>query len=209
MDGARLLNIPPLHGRHVEQFQIYLDELKRWNRRINLTSLKTDGAIIERHFLDSLMGVKAFDFHKGLRLIDIGTGAGFPGIPIKLYYPDIALSLVEPAHKKAAFLHHLCGTLNLTGVSIIAERVDIISRIKEPQRGYEVTVARAFARPQKAFEAMMPLLAPNGRMLLYVSSARGLGIVSSDRWQTAVMDYKLPFSGLRRAILVITPQCES
>ena len=201
-EGARRLGIT-LQKKQVNQFLTYLNELKRWNRRINLTALSTNKDIIERHFLDSLMGVQAMKPYKDLKLMDIGTGAGFPGIPIKLYCPEIILTLVEPIHKKAAFLHHLCGALKLRGVSVIAERIEELHRSHEHQMAYHMVVTRAFAKPKLALEAAVPVLTPNGRIVLYLSPSVAEKWGSEPGWRRETRYYQLPYSGKKRSIVVM------
>jgi 16S rRNA (guanine527-N7)-methyltransferase len=199
-EGARRLGIS-LQKKQVDQFLAYLNELKQWNRRINLTALTTNKEIIERHFLDSLMGVRAMKPYKEPSLMDIGTGAGFPGIPIKLYNPEIILTLVEPRHKKAAFLHHLCGILDLRGVSVIDERFEELYGRPEHLRAYQIVVTRAFIKPNLALEAADPFLAPNGRIVLYLGPSTAERWVSGPGWSHETLDYRLPFSGKKRSII--------
>ena len=101
----------PLEPTQLDQFVTYWRELKRWNSRMNLTSIRTDREIIIKHFLDSLSVLQYFDIKPGDSVIDIGTGAGFPGLPIKIYIPDIKLVLVEPSLKKVSFLRFLISQL--------------------------------------------------------------------------------------------------
>ena len=192
-----------LKKKQVNQLLTYLNELKRWNRRVNLTALTTNQDIIERHFLDSLMGVKTIRPYQDLKLMDIGTGAGFPGIPIKLYYPEILLTLVEPVHKKAAFLHHLCGVLRLKGVSVLAERVEGLHRSPEHRGVYQVIVTRAFAKPKPAIKSAVPFLAPAGRLVLYMSRSGEERWHLEQGWKSETLDYRLPFSDVKRSIVVM------
>jgi 16S rRNA (guanine527-N7)-methyltransferase len=201
-EGARQLGIS-LQKKQVNLFLTYLNELNRWNRRINLTALTTNKDIIERHFLDSLMGVKAMKLYKDLKLMDIGTGAGFPGIPIKLYCPEIILTLVEPIHKKAAFLHHLCGALKLRGVSVVAERIEELHRRHEHQMAYQIVVTRAFAKPKLALKAAVPVLMQSGRIVLYLSPSMAERWSSEQGWSLETRYYQLPFSGLKRSIVAM------
>ncbi len=201
-EGALRLGLH-LDDQQVAKFLVYLEQLKRWSRRINLTSITGDRAIIERHFLDSLVGSAGFKPHEGLRLLDIGTGAGFPGLPLKLYHPEIHLTLVEAVHKKAAFLHQLCGILKLHEVFVLTERIEALYPQREHQGAYEVIVARAFAKPKLTWEVASPFLKPGGRILIYLtpSAARDLNPVPG--WQFQSLDYELPFSEAKRSLLMI------
>src|SRR3990172_1998107 len=105
--GLKILDIP-FTEEQIDAFLTYLEELKKWNRAYNLTGLKTDRDIIIKHFLDSLLFAKALP-PEALTLADIGSGAGFPGIPIKIMFPHFAAFLVEPTQKQAVFLQHICS----------------------------------------------------------------------------------------------------
>ncbi|MEM3112747.1 MAG: 16S rRNA (guanine(527)-N(7))-methyltransferase RsmG, partial [Candidatus Anstonellales archaeon] len=104
-------------ARQVELFMTYLAELKKWNRVYNLTGLRTDEDIIIRHFLDSLLYLKAIP-EGGLSIADVGSGAGFPGIPIKIMRPDIQLALIESSRKRSAFLRHIIRILRLDKTNV-------------------------------------------------------------------------------------------
>ena len=120
--GLDMLRIP-YTGDQIGAFVIYLTELKKWNRAFNLTALKTDADIIIKHFLDSLLFLKVLpaDMHS---IADIGSGAGFPGIPIKIMRPDLTIALIEPSQKKALFLEHMQRTLGLAGLEIVNKRIE-------------------------------------------------------------------------------------
>jgi len=115
IQGAAALGLalPPLA---LNQFQVYLRELKLWNTRVNLTALKTDRDIIVRHFLDSL-AVAPF-LRPAASLADLGSGAGFPGLVLKILRPELALTLMEARKKKVAFLEYLVSYFKLTGVEV-------------------------------------------------------------------------------------------
>src|SRR4030066_2478639 len=100
-------------AEQIRSFMTYIAELKKWNRAYNLTALKKDEDIVIKHFLDSLLYIKAFPEGE-LKLIDAGTGAGFPGIPIRIVRPEINITLIESSRKKTAFLRHIARSLGLT-----------------------------------------------------------------------------------------------
>lgn len=106
-------------------FIIYLSELKKWNKAYNLTSLRKDEDIVIKHFLDSLLYLNVMP-HGEIKVADIGSGAGFPGIPIKIIRPEIKMYLVEPSGKKSAFLRHIIKFLQLQNIEVIEERVENI-----------------------------------------------------------------------------------
>jgi len=120
--GLKILEIPFTED-HIKQFLIYLSELKKWNKAYNLTALKTDADIVIKHFLDSLLFLKVLPPYVK-RIADVGTGAGFPGIPIQIIRPDIEIVLIEPVQKKALFLEHMQRLLNMNSMKIMNIRVE-------------------------------------------------------------------------------------
>jgi 16S rRNA (guanine527-N7)-methyltransferase len=195
------LSIPP---GQADQLMVYLDLLKRWNRRMNLTALTDDSAIIEKHFLDSLMGGAEMGSGGPVRLIDIGTGAGFPSLPLRILSPWISVTLVESSRKKAAFLLNLCGVLGLQGVRVLPERIEALQEHPDHAFAYERVTARAFAKPQMTLRAAIPFLAPHGRVLLYLSPTGASELEPPADWSTHRTDYVLPFSNSKRSLVVLT-----
>jgi len=115
--------------KQIQAFFIYLEELKKWNRAHNLTALKTDREIIIKHFLDSLLFIKVLPCDVQT-IADVGSGAGFPGIPLKIIKPHLKVFLIEPTKKKAVFLRHICNKLGLEQIEIIEKRIEDIDDIK-------------------------------------------------------------------------------
>ena len=126
-EGLEELHLIPC-DKYMASFQTYLVELKKWNRVHNLTSIKKDEDIIIKHFLDSLLYLK-FIPQGSLKIADIGTGAGFPGIPIKIIRPEIDMYLIESSVKKSIFLRHFTGLLKIEHVKVIEERVENIKSV--------------------------------------------------------------------------------
>lgn len=121
-NGLCILGLPYSRDQ-IEAFLRYLTELKKWNRAYNLTGLKSDEDIVIKHFLDSLLFLKVLpsDIRSAA---DIGSGAGFPGLPMKIMRPELTMVLIEPSQKKALFLDHMRRTLGLTGLEIINSRIE-------------------------------------------------------------------------------------
>jgi 16S rRNA (guanine527-N7)-methyltransferase len=149
------------------QFSIYAQELKDWNTRINLTALKEDSDIIDKHFIDSLLIFRYETIIEGAKVADVGTGGGFPGIPIKIYRPDIRLSLIESIGKKVKFLNHIVDTLKLDNVEVMNERVEVIGHSKEHREKYDIVVARCVARLPILAEYCLPLVSVGGKFIAY------------------------------------------
>ncbi|MDD5642535.1 MAG: 16S rRNA (guanine(527)-N(7))-methyltransferase RsmG, partial [Syntrophales bacterium] len=153
------LELPP---QAFEQFRIYLEELKRWNARVNLTGLKTDRDIISKHFLDSLAVLPYLG--EANSLADLGSGAGFPGLVLKLARPFVSLTLVEARAKKAAFLEYLVSLLKLEGVEVVQVHLTPeLTRQWGPR--FQAVTSRATFPLARFLELAAPLLHPRGRVL--------------------------------------------
>jgi len=151
------------------QFGTYYQELRDWNTRINLTSLTDDLDIIDKHFIDSLLLIRHENLKRGLRVADVGTGAGFPGLPIKIYRPDVQLSLLESIGKKARFLQHIVAELELENVDVINDRAEVVARSQKYREQYDLVVARCVARLPVLAEYCLPLVLVGGKFVAYKS----------------------------------------
>jgi 16S rRNA (guanine527-N7)-methyltransferase len=176
----RLDDTLALHGfrltpAQLDQFVIYWRELKRWNSRMNLTSINDDAEIIVKHFLDSLSVLHHFSIASGDAVIDIGTGAGFPGLPIRIYETGIRLALVESDRKKVSFLRFLSSRLNReshldpSNIRIVAQRAEACARQKEHIHAYDWALTRYVASLEDSITYCLPLLKPNGTWVAYKS----------------------------------------
>jgi 16S rRNA (guanine527-N7)-methyltransferase len=161
--GAQKLGIM-LSDQQAEAFLLYLVELDKWNRKINLTAIRNEQDIVIKHFLDSLSYLTGFVPAPALRLLDMGAGAGFPAVPIKIAYPEIAVTMVESVNKKASFLRHIVRTLKLTEIIVVDKRTDELP--PSHLLSYDVVTARAFADMKKAFSEGAHFLKPGGLMVL-------------------------------------------
>ena len=169
----------PLEPVQLDQFVTYWRELKRWNSRMNLTSIRGDREIIIKHFLDSLSVLQYFGIKPGDAVIDIGTGAGFPGMPIKIYIPDIKLVLVEPSSKKVSFLRFLISQLSRCHQSntssswenprIVAQRAEECTTNDQHITAYDWVLTRYVASLEDSAAYCLPLLKPNGTWVAYKS----------------------------------------
>ena len=144
LKGAEELNLS-LFPNQIDQFLLYFEELKKWNAKVNLTGIIDDKEIIIKHFLDSLSFLKGFSPIEGIRIIDVGTGAGFPGIPLKIYSPRINLTLMEASQKKCVFLHHICRLMELQDMNIVDERLENVKNNLDFVRQFNVFLSRAVA----------------------------------------------------------------
>lgn len=147
-----------------EQFAIYAAELMRWNERVNLTAITDEHAIVARHFLDSLRCGLSWGAPPA-SLIDVGSGAGFPGLVLKIAWPAIRVTLVESIAKKAAFLEHMRVRLGLSDVVVLVARAEVLGHDPAQRERYDVAVARAVAGLPVLAEYCLPLCRIGGRFL--------------------------------------------
>lgn len=138
-----------------EQFWLYLQELLDWSRRVNLTAITDPTDIVIKHFVDSLSPLPYLETLTNL--LDIGPGAGFPGIPLKIAAPDLVLSMVDSNRKKVSFLKHLIRTLELRDATALHCRIENLPPADPP---FQVVVSRAFRRLEPLLDLVSPLLAP-------------------------------------------------
>ena len=199
--GAATLGVE-LDNIAAEKLLRLRDELLRWNRKVNLTAISDPDDILDRHFLDS-MAVLA-DVTGGCELLDLGSGAGFPGLPMKLVRPAIQLTLVDSSEKKAAFLKHAVAVLGLNhGVKVICAR----ARGEPDREGIHrasVVVSRAVARLDKWVDLGRPYLRPGGKLLAMLSEGTSEDEIEetarSNQMSVATRTYRLPISGALRRI---------
>jgi len=164
-------------SRHqLDQFYMYLRELKEWNTKANLTSLIKDEDIVKKHFIDSLSLICYENIEDYSRIADVGSGAGLPGIPIKIYCPGIRLSLVESVGKKARFLEHIIAILGFENAEVINNRVEIVGQWPAYREQFDLVVARAVAQFSVLVEYCLPLLSIGGKFIAYKGSEAELEI---------------------------------
>jgi len=154
-----------LTGRQVVAMMTYERELLEWNEKFNLTAIRDAEGIRTKHFLDSFSCVLAWKENPPRRLIDIGTGAGFPGIPLKILYPSMRLTLVESVGKKANFCRHMVEILKLEATEVITARAEEVGQMAAHREVYDWGVARAVANLPVLAEYLLPLVQVGGAML--------------------------------------------
>lgn len=181
LDGLKVLNIKLDEGQ-IEKFSVYLDELKKWNRRFNLIGPATDEEIVRRHFLDSLSIVSVLPIAPGrlpIAFLDIGSGAGFPGIPVKIALPEISLALLDSSKKKTEFMRHLCKKLDVKA-EIICNRAENVAKMSTHCNKYDFVVARAVAKLSTAEELCLPFLRSNGMLILQTGSKADINLKNGE-----------------------------
>lgn len=158
-----------LSDQQLAAFDVYRAELLAWNKRVNLTAISDPGEVELRHFADSLTCLKGLaailERHPAARIIDVGSGAGFPGLPLKLARPEIRLTLLDSVGKKTAFLEHLVARLSLPNVEVVTARAEELARSAEHRDAYDAAVSRAVAALPVLLELCLPFLRPGGRLV--------------------------------------------
>jgi len=187
----------------VNLFFVYLAELKKWNRKINLTAITEERDTVIKHLLDSLSYIKAFTPAPGLKLLDMGSGAGFPAIPLKIAAPDISITMVESVKKKASFLRHIVRTLPLEAVEILDKRMEELP--ESYYSSYDIVTARAFAEMPDALGHGVRFLKPHGFMILSRGPEETISEQELDKAGVKVeqrLELLLPHSDYKRAVWV-------
>ena len=198
----------------VAQLCLYLAELQKWNRSINLVAKAKEEILIETHFLDSLTLMPLVRNVPPPGLMDIGSGAGFPGLALKIACPDLQVTLVEPRQKRTSFLRQVIRSLDLQGIVVLETRLEETSReLTVWRNSVPLLTSRAFASVKKFLELATPFCAPGGQVICMKGPRADAELAE---WQkespdspfrlTEAIETTLPFSGTPRKLLVFTKE---
>jgi 16S rRNA (guanine527-N7)-methyltransferase len=198
----------------LQDISTYIDILLRWNASINLTAVRDPEGIVTRHFGESLFAARHLlsvecsvssappVVKDVVRVADVGSGAGFPGIPIRLWAPQVALTLIESNQKKVAFLREVCRVITLTDIDIFPGRAEnLIVRAAGPRAPFDLVTLRAVERFQNVLPIAAQLLAPGGRLALLVGESQATSaheILPSMDWQPPIT---IPLSNSRKLLV--------
>ncbi len=183
--GATKLGLH-LNPRQLEQFSIYYQELVDWNQRMNLTTITDYEEVQIKHFLDSLTVTLACQpqiSQAETRLIDVGTGGGLPGIPLKILFPNIRLVLLDSTTKKATFLRHLKQKLGLDNVEIVVGRAEEVAHLSEYREKFDIALSRAVASLPTLVELTLPFCTIGGS---FIAQKKGDINIEIDRADKAI-----------------------
>jgi 16S rRNA (guanine527-N7)-methyltransferase len=196
-----------LKEQHLHLFRTYLDELWAWNEHINITGAATREEVLTNLFLDSL--IPGPYLPETGNLLDVGSGGGFPGIPLKIYRSNLTIDLVEVKSKRVSFLKHIIRSLRLKEIRVVRGRIDSSTVLPE-QDLYDVVTARALASPRQTVLWCAPFLQKGGMLILFLGSDAEEGLASCkealDQYSMAVektIPYLLPRKKARRNAVII------
>jgi 16S rRNA (guanine527-N7)-methyltransferase len=209
IEGAKSFGIY-LEERDILAFDLYLKELLKWNQKINLTAIRTEKGIVLKHFLDSL-SVYPYVPHTST-LLDIGSGAGFPGIPLKIVQPSLEVTLIDSVRKKVDFQRHIIRKLGLKGIEAIHGRVQEKAILKGLEGRFEIVMSRAFSDLRTLLVLSVPFLKKRGIVLAMKGrvNREEIQLLSEEervpyRLQKIIPLF-LPYGSLKRSIILFEKQ---
>lgn len=153
----------------LEQFRMYYEMLVEKNKVMNLTGITEWNEVLEKHFLDSISLIRAIDLDQKLTVMDMGTGAGFPGIPLKIAFPKLKVTLADSLNKRVLFLQEVIDSLKLEGIQAIHGRAEDLARDKKYREQYDLAVSRAVANLSTLSEYCLPFVKIGGKFISYKS----------------------------------------
>lgn len=182
---------------------IYLEELQKWNRSINLTSINSGEEIIIKHFVDSFSCLTIEPIKHGANLLDVGTGAGFPGIPLKIVRQDLNITLIEPVQKKVSFLYFIVGLLRLENVKIFYGTLEQFMAKDHSDRLFDYVTTRAL-KYSVLLQHGQGLMTDHGRAILYLSHPINRAELSNHWSVVTEQQFDLPMNFGQRSITVLS-----
>jgi 16S rRNA (guanine527-N7)-methyltransferase len=205
IEGAKTFGIN-LDGKAIGAFDLYLKELFKWNQKINLTAIQSEKGMILKHFLDSLSVTPYLSNHSSI--LDIGSGAGFPGIPLKIVQPTLEMTLIDSVRKKVDFQRHIIRMLGLRGTEAIHGRVQDKGILQSLSRRFDITLSRAFSDLRTFLVLSLPFLKEEGTIIAMKGEVddkemRLLTETEGTRYRLQkTIPLILPFSSFKRTILL-------
>lgn len=202
-----------LTDEQMNQFERYYELLVDWNERMNLTAITEKEDVYLKHFYDSITVAFYENFREQLTVIDIGAGAGFPSIPLKICFPHIHVTIVDSLNKRITFLNALAEGLDLKGVAFYHDRAEQFARKKGHREQYDLAISRAVARLPVLTELCLPFAKKNGRFIAMKGADAGEELEQSAKALKLLggkvenkHDFKLPLENSERSIIVISKE---
>lgn len=199
-----------LSPRQLEQFELYYDMLVEWNEKINLTSITEKKEVYLKHFYDSITAAFYVDFNQVNTICDVGAGAGFPSLPIKICFPHLNVTIVDSLNKRITFLEKLSEALRLENTTFCHDRAETFGQRKDVRESYDIVTARAVARLSVLSELCLPLVKKNGLFVALKAASAEEELNAGKKAITTlggelenVHSFKLPIEESDRNIMVI------
>src|SRR5699024_1926793 len=199
-----------LSNQQLQQFAVYYETLVEWNEKINLTTITEEQEVYLKHFYDSITASFYYDFTKELHICDVGAGAGFPSIPLKICFPSLKITIVDSLKKRIGFLNELASKLELKNVAFYHDRAETFGKNRDFRESFDIVTARAVARMSVLSELCLPLVRKNG-VLIAMKGAQGeeeLGVADNAIQLLGgnlkdVHKFRLPKEESERSIILI------
>lgn len=208
-DGCQAFGVT-LTDKQIEQFEKYYELLVEWNKVMNLTGITEFDEVMQKHFVDSAAAAKYVEMEKVNSLIDVGTGAGFPGIPLKIVYPHIQVTLLDSLNKRIKFLEEVVDNLGLTGIETVHGRAEDAAKKAEYREQFDLSVSRAVANLASLTEYCLPFVKVGGKFVSYKSVSVDEEITQSKKAVYVlggeigkVEKFNLPESDMERALVIV------
>ncbi len=199
-----------LSDRQFMQFDRFYELLIEWNKVMNLTGITEYKEVVLKHYIDSIIVTKYFDFSKVSRVIDVGTGAGFPGIPLKILLPDVQFDLLDSLNKRINFLNAVTQECNLSGIKAVHARAEDYARNKENRESYDLCVSRAVSNLSTLSEYCLPFVSVGGHFISYKAGNMGDELKDAQNAIkllggniSEVVNITLPNSDIERTFVII------
>jgi 16S rRNA (guanine527-N7)-methyltransferase len=199
-----------LSSHQLNQFERYYQLLVEWNEKMNLTAITEKNEVYLKHFYDSVSAAFYVDFTEPLTICDVGAGAGFPSIPLKICFPHLNVTIVDSLNKRITFLQHLANELGLEGTSFYHDRAETFGKKPEHRESYDLVIARAVARMSVLSELCLPLVKVGGQFIAMKGASASeelqLGKKALSVLGGTVLDmhsFNLPFDSGERNIIVV------
>jgi 16S rRNA (guanine527-N7)-methyltransferase len=199
-----------LSEKQLNQFEMYFETLVEWNEKMNLTAITDKAEVYLKHFYDSITASFYFDFTKPFHLCDVGAGAGFPSIPLKIVFPHIEVTIVDSLNKRISFLNHLANVLELESVHFIHDRAETFGVNPAFRESFDVVTARAVARMSVLSELCLPLVKVGGHFIAMKAAHANDELANGKKAITTLggrleemFTFTLPMEESERNILII------